>query len=203
MKQLLSELLSFFVAIFPLTIWLGNERKFHYRWFCLFFWTKVFQWRMSSAAPISPWVHWNQADIFVVHAALMTSQCRHCARKISLDPHINPDRRTGQAAGTVFQVNGWSQLGAKPAYQFSVVQTKNQLPLHLKFFLALWCPLLRHCNAWQNFKCKGGCSLFVRKYTKVRILWCLHWLSSAIGREDMAGIVSKTINLGLHVKFCS
>ena len=52
-------------------------------------------------------------------------------------------------------------------------------------------------DVWRNFKCKGTCFLFIRKYIEQLILWCLHWLASAIARWIMAEIAPKATKIGL------
>jgi len=49
----------------------------------------------------------------------------------------------------------------------------------------------RHCEARQKFNTARYQFLLVRRNTDFCILWCLHWLSRAIGRLVMAEIASK------------
>ena len=49
-----------------------------------------------------------------------------------------------------------------------------------------------HCDIWQILKYKRTCCFFIRKYTKIQVSWCFHWLYSARGPQ----IVGRGPNLG-------
>ena len=75
-----------------------------------------------------------------------------------------------------------------------VLVNKKRVPVHLKFgrpcgvaMTSLW----PRCNAWETHVSRLPVYIFIKMNTKNRILWHLHWLSSAIGRRFMPEIDSK------------